>query len=140
VNRFVLDASVSAAWIVPDPDSEYAVRVRQRLADGSTAVVPPLWPIEMANALAKAVRRGVLSEEAAEYGLEQLEILLISGPRIEVQSSAQPVRQAYKTSREHQLSAYAGCYLELAQREGLPLATLDKGLRAAAAKAGIRKM
>jgi len=28
-------------------------------------------------------------------------------------------------------------YLELARREGLPLATLDKGLRAAAAKAGV---
>jgi len=28
-------------------------------------------------------------------------------------------------------------YLELARREGLPLATLDKSLRVAAAKAGV---
>jgi hypothetical protein len=28
-------------------------------------------------------------------------------------------------------------YLEIARRDGLPLATLDKGLRAAAVKAGV---
>jgi predicted nucleic acid-binding protein len=140
VNAFVLDASVSAAWIVPDPDSDYALQVRQRLADGSRALVPALWPIEMANTLAKAVRRGILSEEQADYGLSRIEVLLISGPRIEVQSSAQTIRQAYETGRKHQLSAYDGCYLELAHREGLPLATLDKTLRKAAARAGVRVM
>jgi len=36
------------------------------------------------------------------------------------------------------LTVYDACYLELARREGLPLATLDKSLRAAATKAGIR--
>jgi predicted nucleic acid-binding protein len=38
------------------------------------------------------------------------------------------------------LTAYDAVYIELAGREGLPLATLDTRLRAAAAKAGIRKM
>lgn len=140
MNRFVLDASVSAAWIVPDPDSDHALGIRQRLADGERAVVPALWPFEMANALAKAVRRGILAEAAAEHGLRQLEILLVSAARIEVQTGAPSLWQAYEATRKYQLSAYDGCYLELAQREGLPLATLDKGLRAAAAKAGIRAL
>jgi predicted nucleic acid-binding protein len=41
-------------------------------------------------------------------------------------------------ARAFQLTVYDACYLELARRVGLPLATLDKGLSAAAAKAGIR--
>ena len=37
-----------------------------------------------------------------------------------------------------QLTAYDAVYLELARREGLPLATLEKSLRAAAEKAGVQ--
>jgi predicted nucleic acid-binding protein len=43
-------------------------------------------------------------------------------------------------ARSFQLRAYDAMYLELARREGWPLATLDKRLRTAAAKAGIRAM
>ena len=41
-------------------------------------------------------------------------------------------------AREHNLSSYAAAYLELAMREGCPLATLDEQLRAAAANAGVK--
>jgi predicted nucleic acid-binding protein len=42
-----------------------------------------------------------------------------------------------RLARTHRLSVYDAAYLELAQREGLPLATLDAGLRRAAAGAGV---
>jgi predicted nucleic acid-binding protein len=48
-----------------------------------------------------------------------------------------PARDALASARAFQLTAYDAVYLELARREGLPLATLDKGLRAAAKKAGV---
>jgi predicted nucleic acid-binding protein len=35
------------------------------------------------------------------------------------------------------LTSYDALYVDLARQEGLPLATLDKSLRAAAAKAGV---
>jgi predicted nucleic acid-binding protein len=35
------------------------------------------------------------------------------------------------------LTSYGALYVELARQEGLPLATLDKRLRAAAAKVGV---
>jgi predicted nucleic acid-binding protein len=41
-------------------------------------------------------------------------------------------------AREHKLSAYDAAYLDLAIREGAPLATLDNGLRKAAKAAGVR--
>jgi predicted nucleic acid-binding protein len=40
-------------------------------------------------------------------------------------------------AREHKLSAYDASYLELAQRTGFPIATLDHALEAAARKCGV---
>ncbi|MFI5058533.1 MAG: type II toxin-antitoxin system VapC family toxin [Candidatus Acidiferrales bacterium] len=137
MNGFVLGASVSAAWFLPHPDTEYALEVRQKLADGSKALVPGLWPLEMANALARAARKNILTTEAADYAIRQLEILFLSGPRIEIEGGIVSVRQAYTAARTLQLTAYDGVYVELAQREGLPLATLDKDMRAAAKKVGV---
>ena len=138
MNRFVLDASLSMAWFVPDPEWEYATQVRGHLAAEATALVPAIWPVEMANALTKAVRRGTITDEEADRGLSQLAILIISGPRIAIDPHFQPVWKAYAVARKHQVSAYDGCYLQLALDQGLPLATLDKGLRVAAGKAGVK--
>ncbi len=134
----MLDASLSAAWFISDPEAGYAVTVRNELAAGVTAVVPAIWPIEMASTLAKAVRRRFLTEESAEVALQQLEVLTISGPRISIDSHLQPMREVYTAARKHDLSAYDSLYLELALSERLPLATLDKNLRAAAKKAGVK--
>jgi predicted nucleic acid-binding protein len=137
VSRFVLDASLIAAWFIPDPDTDYALNVRSRLATGSTAIVPSIWAVEVANTFVKSARRGTLTEEAVEYGLQTLESLLSLGSRISVDSNLKSVREAYAVARRYQLSAYDGFYLQLAIDAALPLATLDKGLRAAAVKAGV---
>jgi predicted nucleic acid-binding protein len=137
VSRFVLDASLTAAWFIPDPETDYALNVRNRLAAGLTAVVPSIWAIEMANTFVKSVRRGTVIEEAVEYGLRQLEILVISGSQISVDSNLKSAREAYAVARRYQVSAYDGFYLQPAIDAGLPLATLRKGLRAAAVKAGV---
>jgi predicted nucleic acid-binding protein len=137
VSRFVLDASLTAAWFIPDPETAYALNVRSRLAAGLTAIVPSIWAAEVANTFVKSVRRGTLTEEAVEYGLQTLETLVLSGSRISVDSNLKSVREAYALARKYQLSAYDAIYLQLAVDAGLPLATLDKGLRAAAVKAGV---
>ena len=46
-------------------------------------------------------------------------------------------QQILPLARTYHLSAYDAAYLELAIREGLPLATLDDNLRRAAAGAGV---
>jgi predicted nucleic acid-binding protein len=137
VSGFVLDASLTAAWFIPDPGTAYALNVRSRLAAGLTAIVPSIWAVEVANTFVKSVRRGTLTEEAVEYGLQTLETLVSSGSRISVDSNLKSVREAYALARKYQLSAYDGIYLQLAVDAELPLATLDKGLRTAAVKAGV---
>ena len=42
-----------------------------------------------------------------------------------------------RLARTHRLSVYDAAYLELAQREGLPLATLDSALGRAAISEGV---
>ncbi len=47
------------------------------------------------------------------------------------------MRELLRRALELGLTSYDAMYIDLALRENLPLATLDKGLRAAAAKAGV---
>jgi predicted nucleic acid-binding protein len=138
VSRFVLDASVALAWVVDEKPDPYAERVQTVLREGMRAVVPALWQLEVANVLAMVQRRTVLSGEAMEDALRYLESFVVT--LAEVDGYVPGIRQAFSLAQDLQLTAYDAVYIELAQREGLPLATLDKGLRAAATKAGIRPL
>ena len=133
--RFVLDASISLAWFLDHPVAPYAIHVRRLLAAGSRAIVPALWHLEMANGLAGAERRGILASADVDLSLAQLEQLL--GRAIESDADLVPVRVACTTARAFGLTSYDALYLEMARLAGLPLATLDQPLRAAANRAGV---
>jgi len=131
----VLDASVALAWFVDHPVPTQAIQARDLLSEGSLAVVPALWHLEMANGFAMAERRRILRTGTIDECLIKLGQLLAQ--RIETDSTAISVREALTTARSFHLSAYDAVYLNTARNHGLPLATLDRDLRAAAIKAGI---
>jgi predicted nucleic acid-binding protein len=135
VKRFVLDASVTLAWFLDRPTAPYADHIRQLLLRGSRAVVPSLWPLEIANGFITAERRGVLTSSDTVEALENLDIVVAQA----IEHSPDPVstRRALRTAREFRLTAYDAVYLETALRQDLPLATLDRQLVAAASKAGV---
>ena len=135
MNRFVLDASVAVAWVVGIPVDPYAVAVQSHVASGWRAIVPPLWQLEVANALLLNERRKTLTSAEADRGLLDLETFLASLADLDPAPAA--MRELANVARAYQLTVYDAAYLALAKRESLPLATLDKGLRAAAAKAGV---
>lgn len=134
-DAFVLDASVSLRWFLDHPVPSYANRIKQLLISGSSAVVPALWHLEMANGLVVAQRRGVLNASDADRSLLDLEQLLAQVIQSDV--TLVSIRQSLLTARKFQLSSYDDAYLETAQRGNLPLATLDQPLRAAAKQAGV---
>ncbi len=134
MKRFVLDASVALAWFLDNPVSVYAVRVKRDLLAGARAVVPALWHLEMANGLVVAERRGILTATEASRSLIDIEHLTV---QIETISDLVSARQALSTARSFLLSAYDAVYLDTARQGGLPLATLDKSLRAAASRADV---
>jgi predicted nucleic acid-binding protein len=132
LTRFVLDCSVSAAWCLQDETSARATKVLKRLTS-EEALVPSLWPVEMANVLTVAERKGRISAADAERAAE----LILTLPIVIDSHDGTILRRLRAIAREYDLSAYDGCYLELAQRLGLPLATLDRNLATAAKKSGI---
>jgi predicted nucleic acid-binding protein len=135
VSRFVLDASVALAWVVDRNPDPYAEIVRQRIRAGSKPLVPALWHLEIANALTLVRRRKVLTEEEVEEGLEYFHTFAATVAEVDVNFLA--VREAFKVSKEVGLTGYDAVYFDLARRENVPLATLDKSLREGAGKAGL---
>jgi predicted nucleic acid-binding protein len=135
VSAFVLDASVALAWVLDNPVPVYALDVRKEMLAGKRGLVPALWHLEIANGLAMAERRGDLSGADVEDALDQ--VLATAASKLDTETNLVYARDALANARRFQLTSYDAVYLGLARREGLPLATLDKNLRAAAAKAGV---
>jgi predicted nucleic acid-binding protein len=130
---FVVDASVTLAWCFRDEQNAYAHRMLRRL-DDEPAVVPSVWPLEIVNGLLVAERRRRLSPaEVAQVGRE-LADLPITWHELSLDLAFGPVLDL---ARAQALSTYDAAYLELAMREGLPLATQDEALRAATQRVGV---
>ena len=129
---FVLDASVTISWAFPDEQNPIAVRAAQRLEHSSdSAVVPAIWWYEVRNVLLVNERRGRTTASRTANFLKEIADIDI------VIDSAQNDQLMLDLARQYGLTFYDAAYLALAVREGLPLATLDKALQAAALAAGI---
>ena len=130
---FVVDASVTLAWCLADETSDLANGALGRL-QVEQAIAPAIWPLEVANGLRTAERRGRL-----QLGdLPVVRQMLFSLP-IEVEASDLTIAlgEVTEIARSLELSAYDAAYLALAARRGLALATVDDRLRRAATIAGV---
>lgn len=103
----------------------------------SHAIVPVTWGLEVANVIARAEAKQLITEAKSETFLG-----LLDGLRIEVDDAtfSKALLDTLQLSRRYKLSAYDASYLELAIRLSLPLATLDADLMKAAKKAGVIKV
>ena len=129
----VVDASMAAAWLFVDEHTEAAMSVFRDVA-AQGGVAPSLWRLEIASLLRSAVRRGRCHEDLADALLQRLADLPIL---IDPETDRHAWRATLALSREHGLTPYDACYLELAIRRGLPLATGDRDLIAAARNLGL---
>jgi predicted nucleic acid-binding protein len=130
---FVLDCSVTMAWCFDDEATPHTDGIRDSLAT-LAAVVPSIWPLEVANATIVGERRKRLDEARGRRFITLLESLPIA---VDDETTSRAFRDISHLARTYQLSAYGAAYLELAIRRGLPLACLDGKLRAAAIAAGV---
>ena len=133
---FVLDASVAMLWLVPQTNLagvDYAAVTLKALKE-SQAVVPSLFALEAANVVAKVESKGVVTEADSQRFFALIGRLNL----VTDQATATHVLgDTLNLVRRYKLSAYDAAYLELAQRTGLPLATLDVNLAKAATTAGV---
>ena len=129
----VLDNSIALAWCFEDEQTDAIMALLDRVAREG-AMVPQLWPIEAINGLLTAERRGRIGHETRQRLAGFLQALPI-------QTDDETAGRCWTTTatiaERHRLTAYDATYLELAMRLGLPLATQDTALFAAAQTVGV---
>lgn len=133
---FVLDNSVAMRWLLESEkvsDQKYAERVLKSMAD-SGALVPNLWQLEAVSVLVGAEKRCEVSLGEIERFISQLENLPI---HTDPSTAQHAFNRIFTLARAYNISSYDASYLELAVREGLPLASLDKKLIKTARKADV---
>jgi predicted nucleic acid-binding protein len=129
----VIDSSVTLAWIYPEEATQNILQVFHRVTENG-AWVPSLWWLEVANVLEMGVRRGRHDAAFRDASLSDLALLPIQG---DPDTQAHAWGATLRLAERHRLTLYDAPYLELALRRGLPLASLDGDLRAAATTEGI---
>ena len=134
MKSFVIDNSVVMAWYFEDEASDYTVSVLESLSKYD-CIVPSVWPLEVANTLIVGERRGRATEARAARFIALLDALPI---HVDPETIKHALSDTLQLAREHTLSSYDAAYLELAMREGVPLATQDKALKKAALNCGVK--
>ena len=127
---FVTDASIVAAFAFGETDDARVLMAIEELRL-SEALTPCVFFFEIRSALIVGERRGrSTAQKSADFlrDLENLPVRIAPLPGDEALMSL---------ARERNLTVHDAAYLELAKREGLPLATLDRALEKAAIAEGI---
>ncbi len=127
----VLDASIAAAWFLPDEASEASDNAYALMRRGTLVLhAPELWLWECGNIVANSVKRrrlsvadALLAWSAVDSIRSRIELL---APEPAQAASALPI------ALEHGLSLYDAAYLRLAVSLQIPLLTADRALARAA--------
>lgn len=132
----VLDRSATLAWIYGDETTAAIRKVFDQVVERG-AVVPALWRLEVANSLTMAARKGRIERAFRDSALADLGEL---GVVVDAETDEQAWGGALSIADRCKLTVYDAAYVELAQRRGLPLATLDQAMAAACEQLGLRRI
>ncbi len=123
--RYVIDASVALKWVLPEPDSHKAVRLRDDFRKAQCELLAPdAFPLEVAHGLARAERRKIIpfAQGAARLGdvLNTLPHLFSSLPDL--------LPRAFAIASNVRIGVYDCLYVALAEKEQCELVTADDKL------------
>src|SRR5260370_42024262 len=123
---FVIDASVIAALAFEDASNQRVVAALERLKV-EVGFAPALFHFEVRNALVVKERRGrTTAAQSTEF------LFILARWPIHLEPIPEDDAALLRLARTRDLTVYDAAYLELAKREALPLATLDRDLERAA--------
>jgi predicted nucleic acid-binding protein len=125
----VIDASIAAAWLLPEEDSDAAEALIAAVS--GRPPVPSLFWHEARNILIMAERRGRIVAGEAAAAMGRLRRLPLED------AGAGSDAAVLALAKAHGLTAYDAAYLALARERRLPLATLDQQLAGAARRGGV---
>lgn len=134
MKSFVIDNSIVMSWFFEEEHNKKSQEVLDQLSSNQ-ACVPSLWPYELANALFVAEKTKGIKEADSTAFINDLKTLPIV---IENNNFEGITKDILSISREHRITVYDACYVELALRKDLPLASFDKDVLAVCEKIGIK--
>jgi len=130
---FVLDASIALAWCFEDEATPSTLELLDTL-ESHVAHVPSLWGLEVSNILLGAERKQRISQAQIAQFIELMDQLNI---QVDSETANRAFHETIALAHSTKLTTYDACYLELAMRLGLPLATKDQALAQAALNLGV---
>jgi predicted nucleic acid-binding protein len=128
----IIDASIAVAWCIRTQATDLSDSALTAVSESGGRVPSQFW-FEVIHSLARAEQRGLISGIFVDEFVVRLAEHALT---IDSAYDAAEMVKLHKMARQHRLSIYDAAYLELALRTGLPLATRDAALAAAAGKAG----
>jgi predicted nucleic acid-binding protein len=129
----VVDASIAVSWLFEDESDELGRDSSKRvLREG--ALVPPIFPAEIANALLMAYRRRRVPRGGMREALDRFRQL-----PIRIDSRGYEFSLEIELAERHKLTAHDAMYLALAKRHRAALLTRDAALTRAATKERLPK-
>jgi predicted nucleic acid-binding protein len=130
---FVLDVSVTLAWSFAAKPTKYTSDVMMKMSS-TVVTVPVSWPLELTDALHKAVRAGRGTLAQVDRFLRDLYVFHFV---IDRETPARAWADILPLARTYSVPMTRAAYLELALRLRLPLATADITLTRAATAANV---
>ena len=130
---FVVDASIALSWHFVDERTPAVMALLERTVE-EAVVVPAHWLAEVANGALAGERRGRATVAQTRGLVERIGTMIVESDSL---SGEEIFERILPLARAHRLTVYDAIYLELAERRGLPLATRDSDLAAAAQSVGV---
>ena len=123
-DTFVLDCSVAAKWVLPEPDRAAALGWFERYATGEVLLIAPdLLLAEFASLVAKRNRRKQISAKQAHQAFS---LMTKCAPRL--YDMRPRLDRALDLFLQYQMSLWDCVYLALALEHDCPLLTADSRL------------
>ena len=129
----VLDASAALAWVLDDERTATIEPIFHAITR-TGAWAPVHWPLEVANGMTIAVRRGRMTQAGRARALAGF---LELGIEIDDETTHHAWGTTLALADLYGLTLYDAAYLELADRHKIPLHTADAKLKAAAKQLGL---
>ena len=120
----VVDSSVAAKWILPEPDSPHADRLIAEVAQkGERLIVLDLAYVEISNAVWKRHYRGLATLDEARQFLDKL----LRSP-VHVEPANRLLKPALEIAAKYDRAVYDALFVALCQDLGLQGVTADEPL------------
>jgi predicted nucleic acid-binding protein len=122
--KYVLDSCVALKWVLAEPTSDKAIEVRDEFNRGiHDLVAPNIFLVEVAHALARAERRGIIHPPDGTRRLQN-----VSSNSPDLQSYLPLLPRAFAIASQFRMGVYDCLYVAVAEREACNLLTADDRL------------